>query len=329
MTERQLRKALAAKFGDVTVASGGNGTELIIDCPFCDRHKLSINVSKGCYQCWHCHETGMVGKLLGYRVVVDKPEKRPRPKALGYMAPGDLIPLDELPEDHEATLYVKRRKFDPGYLSKVFGLCYCSRGREYGGGVFNTSGTIVIPVRENGKDIAWQARLLYDPDKVREGEESAYGWKFEDGKFKKPPKYFTSPGFRKGEHFFNFDQASKCGFVVVTEGAFDAMRVGRCAVAAFGKSLTDTQVQILRDRWPLIVLLLDPDAEEDQYVLRRRVEGSGPFGGASSGTRCVSVKLTGYKDAGEAPESEVRRQIVLSAAAEGVDLSRYSRTNPF
>lgn len=329
MTGGRLRKVLAAKFGDVTESSGGNGVELIVDCPFCGRHKLSVNASKGVWQCWHCHESGTASRLLGMKVEVERPERNERPKSRGYLPPGDLVTLDELPEDHEAVLYVKRRKFDPAYLSEVFGLCYCPRGREYGGGVFNTTGTIVIPVRENGRDIAWQARLLYDPDKVKEGEEAAYGWKCEGGKYKKPPKYFTSPGFKKGEHLFNFDQASRCGFVVVTEGAFDAMRVGRCAVAAFGKGLTDTQVQILRDCWRLVVLLLDPDAESDQEGLRRRVEGSGPFGGQTSGTRCVSVHLSGYKDAGEAPESEVRRQIVLAAAAEGVDLSEYSRTNPF
>lgn len=329
MTERQLRKALGAKFGDVTVASGGNGTELIIDCPFCDHHKLSVNVAKGCFQCWHCHETGMVGKLLGYRVVVDKPERKARPKALGYMPPGDMTLLDELPEDHEAILYVKRRKFDPKYLSDTFGISYCAHGNSYGGGIFNTSGTIVIPVRENGRDIAWQARLLYDPDKVREGEEAAYGWKFEDGKYKKPPKYFTSPGFKKGEHFFNFDHAVKNGFVVVTEGAFDAMRVGRCAVAAFGKSLTDTQVEILRDNWRLVVLLLDPDAEEDQRKLETRIEGSGFMGRNSSGVRCVPVRLAGYKDAGEAPAAEVRRQILVAAYEAGIDLREYSREDPF
>jgi len=328
MNAGQVRRLLAAKFGHVTESSGGNGVELLVDCPWCGRHKLSANPSKGVFQCWHCHESGTLSKLLGQRVVVEVARPKPKP-AMGYMAPGELTPLDELPDEHEAVLYVRRRKFDPSYLYKVFGLCYCSKGRTYGGGVFNTSGTIVIPVRENGKDIAWQARLLYDPDKVKEGQEAAYGWKFEDGKWKKPPKYFTSPGFKKGEHLFNFDQAARRGFVVVTEGAFDAMRVGRCAVAAFGKGLTDTQVQILRDRWPLVVLLLDPDAEADQDSLRKRIEGSGPFGGPTTGTRCVSVRLSGYKDAGEAPESEVRRQIVLAAAAEGVDLSEYSRTNPF
>lgn len=329
MTERQLLKALQGKFGNVTESSGGNGTEMIIDCPWCDHHKLSVNANKGVWQCWHCHESGTVSKLLGYRVTVEKPERKPKPKVRGYVSPGELIPLDELPEDHEAVLYVKNRKFDPKYLSQVFGLTYCRKGNSYGGGIFNTSGTIVIPVTMGGHEIAWQARLLYNPDSVKEGEEAAYGWLNEGGKWKKPPKYFTMPGLKKGEHFFNYDMASKCGFVVVTEGAFDAMRVGRCAVASFGKSLTDVQVDIIRNTWPLVVLLLDPDAESDQERLRRRIEGTGPFGGLSSGTRCVPVHLRGWKDAGEAPQEEVIRQIVQAAEAMGINLADYSKTNPF
>lgn len=331
MTERQLRKALSSKFGGLTESSGGNGVELLVDCPWCGRHKLSVNPSKGVWQCWHCHESGTVSKLLGQPVKVEVEQRRPKPRPRGYEPPGELIPLADLPSEHEASLYVRNRGFDPRYLSDTFGITYCRHGRRYADGLFDANGTIVIPVSENGVDIAWQARLLYDPDKVREGEEAAYGWKYdpEKGAYKKPPKYFTSPGFKKGEHLFNFDQAAKCGFVVVTEGAFDAMRVGKCAVAAFGKGLTDTQVQILRDTWGLVVLLLDPDAEEDQRRLLERIEGRGFMGRNSTGVRCVPVRLAGYKDAGEAPESEVRRQIVQSAAAEGVDLSAYSRTNPF
>lgn len=50
MTERQLLKALQGKFGSVTESSGGNGAEMIIDCPWCDHHKLSVNANKGVWQ---------------------------------------------------------------------------------------------------------------------------------------------------------------------------------------------------------------------------------------------------------------------------------------
>lgn len=331
VSEQRLARMLEAKFGEVTEAGGGNGTEFIVDCPFCSRHKLSVNASKGVWQCWHCHESGTTYRLLGRSVKVDRPARRERPREKGYVPPGELVPLDLLNQEHEACLYLRNRGFDPKALSRNFGLSYCKRGKAFAGGVFNTSGTIVIPVVENGVLVAWQSRLLYDPQKVPEEEREAYGFARDaNGKFKVPPKYFTQPGFRKGEHLFNFDQARRFGFVVVTEGAFDAMRVGRCAVAAFGKGVTSTQVDILRSCWPVVVLLLDPDAESDQEELKRRIEGSGPFGRTgSAGTKVVSVHLSGYKDAGEAPEREVARQIVLAASSEGVDLGRFASEDPF
>ena len=331
VSEDRLARMLGSKFGEVTRAGGGNGTELIVDCPFCGRHKLSVNAQKGVWQCWHCHESGTTRRLLGKAVKAVRAERVERPRSSGYIPPGDLVPLDALNEDSEAWLYLKGRGFDPVSLCRNFGVSYCRKGRSFAGGVFNTSGTVVLPVCENGKSVAWQSRLLYDPSKVKADEMAAYGFvKDEKGRFKVPPKYFTMPGFRKGEHLFNFDQASGFGFTVVTEGAFDAMRVGRCAVAAFGKGVTDMQVQILRGCWPVVVLLLDPDAEDDQELLRRRIEGAGVFGGGgSSGTKVVSVRLSGYKDAGEAPQREVVRQIVLAARADGVDLGRLSAEDPF
>lgn len=338
MTSRQLERELASRFGSVTSSSGGNGLELLVDCPHCGRHKLSVNPSKGVFQCWHCHESGTLYRLLGRRIELDqeavaemkaRERRRAAMAAAGCASPGDTTPLEDLPEENEAILYIKSRKFDPVRLSRVFGLSYCLKGRKFGGGVFDTSGTIVIPVVENGRQIAWQSRLLYDLDDVRPGQEAAYGWKKEGDGYVKPPKYFTSPGFRKGEHFFNFDLASRNRFVVVTEGAFDAMRVGGCAVAAFGKNLTDTQVQLLRDRWSLVILLLDPDAESDQGKLEARITGAGMFGGNSSGVQCLPVKLYGYKDAGEAPQKEVVRQILAAASARGIDLRKYATSNPF
>jgi len=331
VSEQKLLRMLSSKFGHVTESNGGNGKELIVDCPFCGRHKLSVNAVKGIWQCWHCHMSGTTAKLLGRSVRARVAETRmERPKDRGYISPGDLVPLDVLPDDHEACLYLRSRNFDPKVLSRNFGLMFCSHGRPFAGGVFNTSGTIVIPVQENGKLVAWQARLLYDPQKVPPEEMAAYGFVKEDGKFKVPPKYFTQPGFKKGDHFFNFDQASKFGFVVVTEGAFDSMRVGRCSVAAFGKGLSDVQVEILRECWPVVVLLLDPDAEADQEELKRRIEGTGPFGASGcTRTKVVSVHLSGYKDAGDAPQHDVVRQIVLAASADGVDLGKIEKSNPF
>lgn len=327
MTVSGFKSALERRFGSVTESSGSNGVELIVDCPWCDRHKLSVNPGKGVFHCWHCGEAGTTWKLMGRRVSVSTVEdpyekRRRRTQRQGYLSPGEIVPVGTLPDEHEACLYLRNRGFDPKVVSSTFDLCYCRKGRKYGDGIYDTTGTLIIPVQLNGELVAWQSRLLYDPSKVSPGEEAAMGWKFdaERGKYRAPPKYFTMPRFDKGRTFFNFDQASRFGFCVVTEGAFDAMSVGPCAVAAFGKSLTDAQVDILRSVWPLVILLLDPDAEKDQESLASRI---------GSGCKVVPVHLAGYKDAGDAPHIEVVRQIILSATAEKVDLRQYSRGDPF
>ena len=328
MNERELRDLLERKFGQASLVSGGNGPEIVVQCPHCSRRKLSVNARKAVWHCWHCGEAGTLKALLGMDVKVDVSRRAFRPRTLGYIPPGDTVPVGSLPDDHEASCYLAMRKFDRKVLSDVFGISYCRRGRKFGGGIFDTSGCLVIPITDGGRDVAWQARLLYDPDKVPEGHEASYGWLFENGKYKKPPKYFTSPGFKKGERLFNMDQASRFPIVVVTEGAFDAMRVGPCAVAAFGKGVTDIQAELLK-RWQVVVLLLDPDAEADQESLRRRIEMRGPFGRLGTGPKVVSVHLSGYKDAGEAPQGEVVRQIMLACSSDGVDLGRVCREDPF
>jgi 5S rRNA maturation endonuclease (ribonuclease M5) len=199
--------------------------------------------------------------------------------------------------------------------------------------VFDTTGTIVIPVTEDGSDVAWQCRLLYDPDSVEESMVPYMGWRYDEakGRFLKPPKYFTMPGFDKGLKLFNRDNAKRFPFVVVTEGAFDAMSVGVSAVAAFGKGLTDAQVSLLRE-WPAVVLLLDPDAAGEQDALERRLTGRTPGRGGfckSSGTRVVQVRLKGYKDAGECPHGELVGQILEAASSNGVDLLKSCDEDPF
>jgi DNA primase len=151
-----------------------------------------------------------------------------------------------------------------------------------------------------GKLVGWQARLLYDPDKLTDDECEARGWPMdEDGaKRKRPPKYMTGPGFRKASSLFNFDQARKYPYVVVCEGVFDAMSVGPCAVAALGKELSQQQVMLLKSYWDCIILMLD--ANVDASKLEAQLSGD---------VTTIPVRLIGYKDPGDAPRDEIWAQI--------------------
>jgi hypothetical protein len=334
MTADELKSALERKFGQVTVTS--NRDEWKAECPFCGGSSLAINVAKRVFHCWKCEESGHLGRLLGRRVPrIEGAGTRRRRTHRGYSPPGEVRSLSSLNRESEAWLYLMNRGFDPKRLDSLFGISYCTSGAPFGGGVFNTTGTLVIPVVENGVDIAWQCRLLYDVDGVSEDMVPYMGWKYdsEKGKYVKPPKYFTMPGFDKGLKLFNYDSAKRFPFVVVTEGAFDAMSVGVCAVAAFGKGLTDEQIALLRE-WPVIVLLLDPDAEADQERLAERILGTTSRKGGfclypNQESKVVQVRLHGYKDAGECPHSELVGQILAAAEKQGISLLDLCKEDPF
>lgn len=311
-----LEAALGRRFGPVTRSQGHNGLELICDCPVCGEHKLTVNAESGIYKCWRGCCSGMVGKLLGKVLpVTAAPPKRAERKS-GYIEPGALTSLDRVSDDNPAAVYLKARGFDFRDLGRTFGLAYCGAGCKFAHGVFDTTNTVMIPVVMNGRHVGWQARLLYDPDKLDDSRCAMMGlaWDARKGKYLKPPKYFTMPGMNKGDVLWNFDNARQSDTVVVTEGVFDAAKVGRCAVATFGKCVSDMQVGLLQQYWRHVVVLLDPDAATEAARLKRR------FGPTAD---VVVVTLRGYKDAGEAPREEIWSQVFDACTAAGSNPSAF------
>lgn len=303
----QLESVLRSRLGFVKRSMGKNGLELITRCPVCGKRKLSVNAVTGIYKCWRGCTGGHIDKLLGdvrlEQQVAGIDHKRVNANQ-EVQLPGELVALTSLSDDHHAVSYLRRRGLDLRQLDEWYGIRYCPAGRSYAGGLFNCTNTIVIPVYMDGKLKGWQARLLYDPDKVPEADYQAMGFiQDDDGDWLKPPKYFTMPGMDKGAILWNYDWAKQSEIVAVCEGVFDAIAVGRCAVATFGKGVSDVQMGLLTNsRWKLVLGLLDPDA-------RRENEAMCHFIGGKNGGRAVAVNLQGYKDAGEAPQMEIWRQI--------------------
>jgi DNA primase len=116
-------------------------------------------------------------------------------------------------------------------------------------------GRIIIPVYLEGKLIGWQARYL--------GEQPNLG----KPPSKDIPKYIFSSGFPRSRALYNFDNAKQQPFVVVVEGATKVWRFGPEAVATFGKCVTSQQIALLAARWTKIVVMLDPNAEQESAEL--------------------------------------------------------------
>ena len=329
-----LEKAIQNRFGrKYKVTSSKNGTDYLVCCPFCLRtagkpdtkYKMHITPSVGIYHCFRCDASGAIQSMFK-----DLARMRNTPEAVEHIlplpnniqGPGDMVALNQLPDNHVAIRYIKGRGFDPDSLTHNYGIMYCSRGRTFGGPrgrhIFDTTNTIIFPMIMDGKSVGWQARLLYNPESAPEDQYEIYGYgKNEDGEYIVPPKYLTSPGLDKGRILFNYDNARKFEFVTICEGTFDAIKVGLNGVATLGKGVTDNQMRLLKSYWRFAIILLDPgDADTDMRKLEANLKISMP---------CIRIDLVGYKDAGEAPTNEIWDQIINQMAKHGYDPKIYLR----
>ena len=133
--------------------------------------------------------------------------------------------------------YLAERGIDPD-VTRLFGV-----GHYAGRGIM--SGRIVIPIHNlEGALVAYVGRSI----DARE------------------PRYRFPTGFRKSHLLFNLHRAvkeTKRGTVVIVEGFFDCMKVYQAGyksvVALMGSTLSEPQMELLRETFQQTVLMLDGD----------------------------------------------------------------------
>lgn len=309
--------ALKKKFGEVRKGRGRNGIEYKVKCPFCGgKWKLYINPTHkdGVYNCYKCSESGQLSNLVGDIARVEAQQQfvnQEVPLPQDVPPPGVTVPLTDLPPENIGIQYLtamRKRAFDPTEITNLYGVRFCTQGRQYvtPDFTYDTTNTLIFPVWMHNKCVGWQSRLLYTPDDMNDDQKAAAGFtRDSDGKWQVPPKYWTSPGFQKGRVLWNFDQARRYKFVVPTEGVFDSMAVGLPGVCTFGTGISDSQASMIKSYWEAAIILLDPDGTEAQVQelvdkLYRAIT-------------VVPVVLTGgYKDPGDTQTQEIWRQIVAN-----------------
>jgi hypothetical protein len=312
MTPEQLIKS---KFKEVRKGNGRNGVEFKVKCPFCSgRWKMYINPAYkgGVYNCYKCDHSGPLSELIGKYDLLEQAKSAVQvetPLPTDIKPPGYTVPLRECGSDNPGVQYlmnVRKRSFNPVEISDLYGVRYCTQGNQYrmGDFVYNTTGTLIFPVWMNYKLVGWQSRLLYTPSELEDFECEALGFtKDEDGKYIRPPKYLTNPGFSKGRVLWNYDNARKYKMVVPSEGVFDSMSIGLPGVCTFGTGISDDQARLIKNYWEAAIIMLDPDGTEAQVQelvgkLRRAI-------------LVIPVVLSGgYKDPGDTPTQEIWKQIV-------------------
>jgi len=161
-------------------------------------------------------------------------------------------PMD-LPD--EFIPWTKERQRVPTYF-KERGITY-KRAKRYGlgwceGGYFHNR--LIVPVVFDGRTVFWVARYMA----------------------KTPPagvkKVIYPKGCQTNRVLYNYDRARKHDQIILVEDVWSAMHVGPQAVATFGTSLSQYQLELLLDsRAHEIVLLWDRDAIDKAKKLALRL----------------------------------------------------------
>jgi len=251
MNKAAATRLIYSRFGDYRDA----GTdEIRVNCPFCllrnktqdVKYKLYINPVKDAVHCFRCDYAGratdLLPQLISLGVDFEKIRKRDEDTTL-EATPAESHHISEL---HATTnpgrSYVEGRGFGARDFDVAGGALYCE---DYRKGPHSFGPRIIFPVYQFGVYRGFQARTI---------------WKNTD------PKYVNASGMNKRSLLYNFDNAFKQKEeLIITEGIFDAIRVGTDkAVAAFGKAVSQEQIRLIGlGDFDRVILLLDRDAEKE------------------------------------------------------------------
>ena len=149
---------------------------------------------------------------------------------------------------------------------------------------------IIIPLIINGKIVSWTGRSILSPAKQKELNIPRYkNLSIEDSVI--DPKSIL----------YNLDNCKK-EIGVLTEGAFDVMRMGDDFFCSFGTELTQSQIGMIKDRFKKVFIMFDNEKEAQEKARKFGLQIS------SIG---VEVELVdaygdfGKNDGGELNEKEV------------------------
>jgi len=287
---------LRAWLEQYTEVLDGGGTEIrITTCPECGHAKgrLYVNTQKLLWTCYHCDwGRGLKDVSLLMASVSGRSPSSIRVELSRMVSPsptGDMQErIDDLfrgpgvemvGQEAPSVTLPGNTQFDGLSARVVRNYALSSRGltdddmsrlflRQAGAvGITRKDGTealfkgpwLVFPVLLGGRPVSWQAR------RVRGGD----------------PKYVAPPNLKQwlwplGAWFFEV----YTDFVILVEGVFDAiafLRHGYAALCTFGKTISDVQVNLLREMSPReVIFAWDLDAAKESIQSVKRVSFAFP-----------------------------------------------------
>ncbi len=244
-------------------------------CPFCDdTHRHAAFSPTGACTCFKCGKLKPVKTLMAlakcsfedavsalnlHHKDFDSEVER---KAVEFTWPSRTIDIEE--SHYE---YLKGRRIKNSVI-KEFGL----RATNH---LSLIPHSIVIPVRKDGRNVSWTTRSILPSAEIR---------------------YLTCPKEKEVESIkdcllgWEFTGSK----VILVEGPFDALRIGKGAVAAFGKVLSKEQIKMLQTK-SMVFVCMDKGEHTTMSKMSMQLYPC----------RVNNIYLDA-KDAGEADEEEIQ-----------------------
>jgi len=252
-----------------------------INCPYCGGNfRMGINKLKSFARCWSCGIRNLLSTLSdasGQSISECKKYMRGvewRHSASSFEPKGTLkIPLGVKPIQKQHIKYLKKRGFDPDYVTSMWGV--------QGIGLSNQlQWRLWIPITRHGQIVSWTTRSLSDHVKNR---------------------YMTArPSEESYSHKKCIYGEEYCSHAcIVHEGPLDVWATGPGAVCTFGLSYSRAQILALA-KYLVRIVCLD-NSEDAQRTARRMCDELMAFPG-----KTYNVTLDA-KDAASAKEKELKK----------------------
>ena len=259
-------------------------------CPICgsDRLWLGYNLDKHYFVCYNHGHANIYSLFRAWfpdentkqlLQTIDKDDTVALPSSeinvpTGTLKPPQwIIPLSSSPDHCE---YLRNRGLNPDVLEQVWkisAICGCP-ARQFMNRIF-------VPVHNSeGKCVSWLTRSIDPENKYRYIAAS--------------PSRETTPlkTLLYGEQFMTMYKS-----VIVTEGVFDALRIGRNAVATFGKKITKEQFDRIR-KYRRRIICFDGETET-QIQAKELMRALSIYPGVTDNV-CLDAP-----DPGSAPQEEI------------------------
>ena len=260
-----------ARAGDKYVVED-RGEHYSVCCPVCgdDRFRLSVSYrwlstggtvhrNKTLAHCYNedCGVTEpefvdpLIEKLEALELGLDPGDDIPVPTLDDVLPknalrlPTGLIPVQDLPPDHEAWSFLETKY--PRLPRELF----VEAGAAFAGSrdpvCPSAYRRVIFPISYEQEVVAWQGRSIDPAASMR---------------------WFLPPGFQKT--LYNYDRVSPIDVPILCEGITSSLATSPNALALFGSSITNKLLNQLKSKWSSVLIATDPDTFVQDYRNNRK-----------------------------------------------------------